>query len=79
MSIYKAKSLAGAERRVRRLQGQIVTLNQILDRWKQERNLLAKLTAAGPAFSNPLEAMAAEKLRNEILAGLGIAPDGTFR
>jgi hypothetical protein len=64
---YKAKTLSGAERRVRELQGQVVALNELLDRWKQERVLLAKLAAADPMFLNPLEAMAAETLRDQLL------------
>lgn len=79
MRAYKAKSIAGAERRVRQLQAQINVMNQILDRWKAERNLLARLAATGQAFFNPLDAMAAEKLRNELLASLGMHPDGTFK
>lgn len=76
---YKPKSLSGATRRVRELERQIAARDQLLDRWKLERRQLAKLAATGPAFSNPLEAMEAEKLRDGILTSLGMRPDGTFK
>lgn len=41
--------------------------------------LLAKLAATGPAFSNPLEAMAAEKLRDVLLDAMGLQSDGTIK
>lgn len=41
-------------------------------------NQLAKLAAKGPTFFNPLEAFAAEDVRDKILASMGMKPDGTF-
>ena len=69
---YKAKSLAGAQRRVRELTLQVSECKRIA-------GILAKLSAKGPAFFNPLEAMAAEKIRDEILSRMGLNPDGTLK
>jgi len=79
MAAYKAKSLTGAQRRVRELEQQVAALNSLLNQWKCERTALAKLAAKGPAFFNPLEAIAAECLRDGILGSLGMRPDGTFK
>lgn len=79
MAAYKAKSLTGAQRRVRELQQQIVALNNLLNQWNRDRIALAKLAATGPAFFNPLEAIAAEQIRDAILAKLKMNPDGTFK
>lgn len=38
---------------------------------------LALLCADGPAFANPLAAMAAKKIRDEVLARHGVNSDGT--
>lgn len=75
---YKAKSLAGAQRRVRALLKQRAHLISLLERYVSERKALAKLAAKGPAFSNPLEAFAAEKVRDAVLNELGMNPDGSF-
>ena len=76
---YKPRSLNGAAHKVANLESQIAELNSILNRWKAERIALAKLAAKGPAFFNPLEAMAAEKVRDTILDQLGMRPDGLFK
>lgn len=39
--------------------------------------LLAKLSATGPAFTNPLHQQAAEEFRNRVLGSVGLNPDGT--
>ena len=78
MKLYKAKSLDGAEKRVRELQRQLREASEILERWANERKALAKLAAKGPCFFNPLEAFAAETIRDEILFHCGLAPDGKF-
>ena len=78
MKLYKAKSLAGAEMRVRELQRQLREANEILERWAMERKLLAKLAAKGPCFDNPLIVFDAEKIRDGILKNCGLAPDGKF-
>ena len=76
---YKAKSIAGAERRVRELQKRNAKLLEYLDRSDGEVKALAKLAATGPTFFNPTEIWEAEKLRDEILARMGLNSDGTFR
>lgn len=76
---YKAKSLKGAERRVRELMRICDSWRQVAEQFNSERLMLAKLAAKGPTFFNPLDAMAAEKVRDEILDRLGINPDGTFK
>jgi len=65
--LYRAKSITGAQRRVRDLERQVQERDALLERWNKERQLLARLAAKGPAFFNPLEAMYAEKIRDEIL------------
>lgn len=82
---YTAKSIAGAQRRVRELEKHIVNLDSIIGYWiDREKNcanlckILARLAARGPAFFNPLEAMAAENVRDGILREMGMNPDGTF-
>lgn len=40
---YRAKTLAGAERRVRELAKMVKERDQLLDRWSHERQILAKL------------------------------------
>lgn len=44
--------------------------NELLDSFYQERIQLAKLAADTPQFFNPLEVMAAKKLRDELLSRL---------
>ena len=74
---YKAKSLSGAERKVRDMQKVIDSLKDVIARFDAERVMLAKLAAKGPAFYNPLEAAAAEKIRDELLNQIGLNPDGS--
>lgn len=76
--VYKAKSLKGAERKVRDLHKLLQQCNEVIERFDKERTLLAKLAATGPAFFNPLEAMAAQNVRDRILAQEGMNSDGTF-
>lgn len=76
---YKPRSISGAIRRIRDLEFQLNQSNKLLEQWKNERILLAKLAATGPAFFNPLEAFAAEKIRDQILASQRINPNGSFR
>ena len=64
---YKAKSLSGAQREVRRQRKLIAEMQRILERFARERNLLARLSADTPQFSNPLEVYAAQKIRDGIL------------
>jgi hypothetical protein len=65
--VYRAKTLRGAETRVRQLLKTLREYDKICDRLKLERRTLAKLAAEGPCFYNPLDAMAAEILRDKIL------------
>ena len=72
------KSLESAERRIRQLQQRIKDYEAICARKTDELHLLAKLAATGPAFFNPLEAAAAEKIRDALLYRMRMNPDGTF-
>lgn len=65
--IYKAKSLTGAERRVRQLERNYKRLDELAGRWRKERQLLAMLAADGPCFSNPILVAKAKQMRDEIL------------
>jgi hypothetical protein len=78
-SPYKAKSLSGAQSKVRRQQKLITEMHELLEQFDRERKLLALLAAKGPAFSNPLVAMAAEKIRDGILFKMNMNPDGSYR
>ena len=49
---YTAKSLAGAQRRVRELLKQRRELTVLLEVYDHEKKLLARLAAKGPAFDN---------------------------
>lgn len=72
------KSIEATERRIRRLESHCYEYKQICDLYQQEKIMLAKLAATGPAFFNPLDAMEAEKLRDKLLRSVRINPDGTF-
>lgn len=76
---HRYKSIDGAVRRIRQLEEIVADYRDITDRYAADRNTLAKLAAKGPAFFNPLEAMAAEEVRDRILASMGMNPDGTFK
>jgi hypothetical protein len=80
---YKAKTLRGAELEVSRRRRDIVRLNEVIARLatkigdlEHDRQMLARLAAKGPAFSNPIHAAHAEALRDRILAELGMNPYG---
>jgi len=77
MKPYKGTTLAGASRRIQQLQNQIIELDSICCRLKDERVMLAKLAATGPAFFNPMDAWKAEKVRDEILKRCGLNSDGS--
>ena len=64
---------------MRALEKVIEEYRGIVDRFEHERIMLAKLAATGPAFMNPLAAMAAVKLRDNLLLREGLNPDGSFR
>jgi len=78
------KTIENAEKRIRLLERRIKDLNSICTRAKGDYQtakivclMLAKLSADGPAFDNPLDAMAAKQGRDMILFGVGLNPDGT--
>lgn len=65
-------NIKDAVKRIKQLKQQIKELEDIATH-------LAKLAATGPAFSNPLEAAAAERIRDRILREkCNLKPDGTF-
>ncbi len=72
------RSIESAERRIRQLQRRIQDYEAICARKTDELHLLAKLAATGPAFFNPLEAAAAEKIRDALLHRMRMNSDGTF-
>lgn len=65
---YKAKTITGAQQRVRLLERRLDFAHKLLERYARERMLLARLASKTPQFSNPLEVLDAEKLRDNILA-----------
>ena len=82
---YKAQSIFGAQRRVRKMVAELerseFRLRDLFiecELLQHERRELAKLAATGPAFFNPLWAMEAEKIRDRVLRELGMNPDGSF-
>jgi hypothetical protein len=76
--LYQAKTLSGAQSRVRQLQKQLFSMAETLGQYRNDRKWMAMLAAEGPCFSNPLEAMAAKIRRDEILrVQCGLNPDGT--
>lgn len=72
------KTLETAERRVRLLEKRLQEYEEICQRKDVELNMLAKLAAAGPAFFSPLDAIAAERMRDARLRMMGMHPNGTF-
>lgn len=75
---YKARSLKGAQARVRNLMQKLHNLDELTRRYIRERNVMAKLAAECPAFYNSLEVYEAKNLRNEILAhACNMKPDGS--
>lgn len=74
---YKAQTISGAEREVRRLRRFNRELLAMLDEYAHDRVTLAKFAADGPAFDNPIVVMEAKKLRDSILRDrCRLAPDG---
>ena len=75
---YKARSISGAQQYVRLLLKQRMNTEALLSKWSHERRMLAKLAASGPAFYNPLDVYAAQKIRDVILEKeCRLNPDGT--
>lgn len=65
---YRAKSLTGAQTRVRQLMRQISQRDNLLIKFDYERKILAKLAAETPQFLNPICVMEAKKVRDEIIS-----------
>lgn len=76
---YVAKTLTGAQAEVRRLRKQLAETEEMLELLWNDRRMLAMLAAEGPAFFNPLKAMAAKKVRDRVLASMNMNPDGSFK
>jgi hypothetical protein len=76
--LYKARSISGAQSYVRLLLKQRDELDGTLGRYMHELSLLARLSAKGPAFDNPLVIAAAEKIRDRELKTMGMNPDGSY-
>ena len=66
---YKAKTLSGAERRVRQLEKKVEALKASNQELAAERLILAKLSAETPQFYNPFDIISAKEIRNRILKG----------
>lgn len=64
---YKAKTLSGAQRRVRELERLVRKQSELLNKFDHQRKLLAKLSAEPPQFYNPLDVMAAKRICDRIL------------
>lgn len=80
------RTIKGANLRIRELSKQVERLQETVCILKMklrilhhERTMLAKLAASGPAFDNPLIVFEAKEIRDHVLAGLGLNPDGTFK
>jgi hypothetical protein len=75
---YRAKTLSGAQTYVRMLLKSRRQIIELLERYAVERKQMAMLAADGPAFTNPLQAMAAKLVRDEILRSeCRMNPDGS--
>ncbi len=75
---YMAKSISGAQLRVRMLEARMAKDSRVFAEVYRDRGLLAKLAADGPCFFNPLDAMEAKIRRDVILSKeFGLNPDGT--
>lgn len=64
---YKSKSLTAANRRVNQLLKQIFEINDLLERFYQERKMMAMLASETPQFFNPLDVLHAKMVRDGIL------------
>jgi hypothetical protein len=72
--IYRARTLAGAEKRVRQLQARIQEYELICKRLQSEQVALAMLAAGKPMFYNPIHVAKALKLRDAVLRRAGKIP-----
>ncbi len=76
-SISRACALIDARKQIEQMREQLQGMHDMIQVLTKQRFALAKLSATGPAFLNPLEAMEAESIRDEILNVLDMNPDGT--
>lgn len=75
---YRAKTLSGAQTYVRNLKRQLEHVTRLFEDAHDDRVAVAKLSADGPCFNNPLEAAAAKVRRDKILRDwCRLNPDGT--
>ena len=65
--LYKAKSISGAEREVRRLRKSFKHFVDLFEEAHKDRVILAKLAAEGPCFFDPLTVIKAKRRRDELL------------
>lgn len=79
MKPYKAKTLSGAQSRVRDLEKVRAKMEKLLRQYQQERRLLAMLAADGPCFDNPIVVAEAKQMRNNVLRiECRLTPDGKY-
>lgn len=77
-TLYKAKTMTGAEREVRLLRRRLAEVNELLGEYAKTRKLMAMLAAEGPAFNNPLVVYEAKEVRDRILRNeCRMKPDGS--
>ena len=67
MNQYKAKTLVGAQSKVRKLVKEVQEMKELLAKMDRERKLMAKLAADTPQFYNPLVVWEAKVVRDFIL------------
>lgn len=75
---YQAKTLSGAQARVRLLERRLREMDALLGKYQDDLETMLKLAADGPAFNNPIEAAVAKGRRNVLLRQwCRLNPDGT--
>lgn len=67
MKPYKARTITGAQARVRQLMKLVDEQATLLLKFSNQKKLLARLAADTPQFYNPLEVMEAKQLRDSLL------------
>lgn len=67
MKPYKAKTLIGAERLVRKLKNEIKARDHLLTSFEYDMRQVAKLASETPQFHNPLMVQEAKKKRDQII------------
>ena len=75
--VRRFKTHAMAEQRLNQVEKKLEQERDRVERHRQNMLLLAKLAADGPCFDNPLNAMEAKALRNDLLYQAGLRPDGS--